>query len=48
MSLQTTGGKDELNIVCIQKSQRTSQDGTENVKTHNRTHNITTRTMVYL
>ena len=37
MSLQTTGGKDELNIVCIQKSQRTSQDGTENVKTHNRT-----------
>ena len=37
MSLQTTGGKDELKIVCIHKSQRTSQDGTENVKTHNRT-----------
>ena len=30
--LQTTGGKDELNIVCMRKSQH----GTQNVKTHNR------------
>jgi hypothetical protein len=30
--LQTTGGKDEANIVCMQKSQH----GTQNVKTHNR------------
>jgi hypothetical protein len=30
--LQTTGGKDEPTIVCMQKSQH----GTQNVKTHNR------------
>ena len=30
--LQTTGGKDEPNIVCMRKSQH----GTQNVKTHNR------------
>jgi hypothetical protein len=30
--LQTTGGKDEANIVCMRKSQH----GTQNVKTHNR------------
>ena len=30
---QTTGGKDELNIGFM----RTSQHGTQNVKTHNRT-----------
>jgi hypothetical protein len=30
--LQTTGGKDEPNIVCIRKSQHRTQ----NVKTHNR------------
>ena len=35
--LQTTEGKDELNIVCMMKSSRTSQHGTKNVKTHNRT-----------
>jgi hypothetical protein len=34
---QTTGGKDEQNIVIMQKSYRTSQHGTQNVKTHNRT-----------
>jgi fructose/tagatose bisphosphate aldolase len=31
--LQTTGGQDEPNIVRIRKSQRTSQNGTQNVKT---------------
>jgi hypothetical protein len=30
--LQTTGGKDEQNIVCMRKSQH----GTQNVKSHNR------------
>jgi fructose/tagatose bisphosphate aldolase len=30
--LQTTGDKDEPNIVCM----RNSQHGTQNVKTHNR------------
>jgi hypothetical protein len=30
--LQTTGGKDEPNIVCMRKSRH----GTQNVKTHNR------------
>ena len=35
--MQTTGGRDELNILCMQKSQRTSQNGTQNVKTHTRT-----------
>ena len=35
--LQTTGGKDEPNIVFMWKSWRTSQHGTKNVKTHNRT-----------
>jgi hypothetical protein len=35
--LQTTGGKDEPNIVIMRKSLRTSQHGTQNVKTHNRT-----------
>jgi len=32
--LPTTGGKDEPNIVFMQKSQRTSQHWTQNVKTH--------------
>jgi len=35
--LQTTGGKDEPNIVFIQNSQRTSQQGTQNEKTFDRT-----------
>ena len=35
--LQTTGCKDERNIVFMRKSQRISQRGTQNVKTHNRT-----------
>ena len=34
---QTTRGKDEPNISFMQKSQRTSQHGTQNMKTHNRT-----------
>ena len=34
---QTTGGKDEPNMVFMRKSQRTSQHGTQNIKTHNRT-----------
>ena len=34
--LQTTGGKDEPKIVLMWKSQRTSQHGTQNIKTHNR------------
>ena len=34
---QTTGGKDDSNIVFMRKSLRTSQHGTQNVKTHNRT-----------
>ena len=38
MSLpQTTGGKDEPNIVFMQKSQRTLQHGTKSPKTHNMT-----------
>jgi hypothetical protein len=36
-SLQTTGGKDEPNIVFMRKSQRTSQHGSKNVNTPNRT-----------
>jgi hypothetical protein len=35
--LQTTGDKDEPNIVFMRKSLRTSQHGTQNFKTHNRT-----------
>ena len=34
--LQTTGGKDESNIVFMRKSWRTSQHGSQNVKTHNK------------
>jgi len=34
--LQTTGSKDEPNIVVMQKSYRTSQHRAQNVKTHNR------------
>jgi hypothetical protein len=34
--LQTNGGKDESNIVVMGKLQRTSQHGTQNVKTHSR------------
>ena len=37
--LQTTGGKDEANIVCMRKSQH----GTQNVKTHNRRTQNTTK-----
>ena len=36
--LQTIRGKDEPNIGFMWKSYRTSQHGTQNVKTHNRTH----------
>ena len=36
-SLQTTGGKDEPNIVVMRKSQRTSQHRSKNVNTQNRT-----------
>jgi hypothetical protein len=35
--LQKTGGKDEENIVFMQKLQRTSRHWTENVKTHKMT-----------
>ena len=35
--LQETGGKDEPNIVFMRKSKRTSQHGTQNVKTQNMT-----------
>ena len=35
--LQTTEGKDEQNIVFMREAQRTSQHGTQNVKTHIRT-----------
>ena len=36
--LPTTGSKDdEPKIVCMRKSQWTSQHGSQNVKTHNRT-----------
>ena len=35
--LQTTGGKDKPNIFFMWKSLRTSQHGTRNIKTHNRT-----------
>ena len=35
--LQATGGKNEPNIVSKRRSQRKSQHGTKNVKTHNRT-----------
>jgi hypothetical protein len=35
--LQTTGGKDESNIVFRRKSKCKSQHRTQNVKTHNRT-----------
>ena len=34
------GGKDEPNIVFMWKSERTSQHRTQNVKTHNRTTQI--------
>ena len=34
--LQTIGGNDEPNIVIMQKSLRTSQHGTKNLKAHNR------------
>ena len=37
--LQTTGGKDEPTIVCMRKSQH----GTQNVKTHNRRTQSTTK-----
>ena len=33
--IQTTGGKDEPNIVYMQKSYRTPQRGNQNVKTDN-------------
>jgi hypothetical protein len=33
---QATGDKDELNIVFMWESQRTSQNGTRNAKTQNR------------
>ena len=33
--LQTTGNKDELNVVSMWESQRTTQHGTQNVKTPN-------------
>ena len=39
--LQTTGGKDELSIVFMRKSQRTSQHWTQNAKTFNRLHKKT-------
>jgi len=32
--LQTTGGKDELNLIFMQKSQWTPQHGTLNAKIH--------------
>ena len=35
--LQTTGGKDEPNIVLMRKSYLTSQHGNEDVKRHYRT-----------
>jgi hypothetical protein len=35
--LQTTGDEVKPNIVPMQKSQWTSQHGTQNAKTHNRT-----------
>ena len=35
--LQINGSKDEPNIVCTRISKRTSQHGTQNAKTHNRT-----------
>ena len=35
--LQTTGGKDESNIVAIWKPKWIPQHRTQNVKTHNRT-----------
>ena len=35
--LQTTGGKDEPNIISMWKLQRTSQHRTLNVKTYDRT-----------
>jgi hypothetical protein len=44
---QTTGGKDEPNMVFMRKSQRTSQHGTKNVKTNNST-KCTTRTPLLL
>ena len=42
--IQTTGSKDEPNIVFIRKSLRTSQHGTQNIKTHNRTTQKTKKT----
>jgi hypothetical protein len=38
--LQTSGGKDEPNIVFMGKSLSTPQHGTKNVKTHNKTWNL--------
>ena len=35
--LQTTGGKDEPNIVFMRKSKWTSLQGTKNIMTHHRT-----------
>ena len=35
--LQTSGGKDEPNIVYMGKSLSTPQHGTKNIKTHNKT-----------
>jgi hypothetical protein len=43
--LQTTGGKDEPNIGFMRKSYQTSQHGTQNIKTHNKT-TQTTKGMV--
>jgi len=37
MSIPTTGGKNEQNIVFVRKSLRTSQHGTKNIKTYNMT-----------
>jgi hypothetical protein len=41
--LQTTGGKDEPNIVFMRKWSRKSQHGIQNVKTHNRTTQVKIR-----
>ena len=35
--LQTTGGKDEPNIVCMRKPYQTSHNGPMNIKTYDRT-----------
>ena len=41
--LQTTGDKNDQKIVFMRKSQRTSQHGTHNAKTHDRTTQKTKR-----